>query len=202
MPENRSIDLLQRQFEGRPFRVAEGLAAGVSRTTLHRLREEGLLESAGRGVLQLPGAGLGMLSDLAIVSARVPAGTVCLNSALAFWDLTDEIPGRIHIAVPRGSHRPTSGMPPIAVHVFAASTFELERQLAETDVGEPFRVYSAERSVVDAVRMGRWVGHDVGLQALRRYIRRPAADPARLAELARTLGGSSRLRPALEALVS
>jgi hypothetical protein len=37
---------------------------------------------AGRGVLQLADAGMGMLSGLAVVSARAPQGTICLNSAL------------------------------------------------------------------------------------------------------------------------
>jgi hypothetical protein len=126
---------------------------------------------------------MGMLSGLAVVSARVPRGTVCLNSALAFWDLTDEVPTQVHIAVPRGAHRPSVDRPPTRVHVFAAGTFE-------------------ERSVVDAIRMGRWVGHDLALHALRRYMAQPKASPARLAELARELGGSARLRPALEALLS
>jgi predicted transcriptional regulator of viral defense system len=143
-----------------------------------------------------------MLSELAVVSALVPRGTICLNSALAFWDLTDEIPGQVHVAVPRGAHRPSIDRPATKVHVFDAGTFEVDRQQARTDADEPFWVYSSERSVVDAIRMGRWVGHDVGLHALRRYMAQQGASAARLAELARELGGSARLQPALEALLS
>jgi predicted transcriptional regulator of viral defense system len=197
-----SMQLLHRHFEERPFRVSEAIAAGVSNTTLHRLRQSGELVAAGRGVLQLPAGGMGMLSGLAVVSARAPGATICLNSALAFWDLTDEIPRKIHIAVPRGAHRPHIDRPPTKVHVFNARTYEIDRQRARTDVGEPFWIYSPERSVVDAMRMGRWVGHDVALHALRRYLARPDAKPAHLTELARKLGGSARLKPALEALLS
>ena len=128
--------------------------------------------------------------------------TICLNSALAFWDLTDEIPERVHIAVARGAHRPAIHQPVTQVHVFGARTFELERQLVRTDVDETFWIYSAERSIVDATRMSRWVGRDVALHALRRYTSRRDADPARLVELARAIGGSARLQPALEALLS
>jgi predicted transcriptional regulator of viral defense system len=145
---------------------------------------------------------MGLLSGLAVVSARVPDGTICLNSALAFWDLTDEIPERVHVAVARGAHRPSIDQPATRVHVFGARTFNLERQPARTDADEPFWIYSAERSVVDAMRMSRWVGRDIALQALRLYITRRDADPARLAELARDLGGSARLQPAMEALLS
>lgn len=196
------IALLRDRFDARPFRVSEAVTAGVSRSTLHRLRVEGELTVAGRGVLQLPDAGMGMLSGLAVVSARAPQCTICLNSALAYWDLSDEVPAHVHLAVPRGAHRPVIEQPPTIVHVFNAATFKLERQQARTDVDEPFWIYSAERSIIDAIRMSRWVGRDVGLHALGRYVSRPGASPARLAELARELGGSAQLTPALEARLS
>jgi predicted transcriptional regulator of viral defense system len=102
---------LRDQFGEQPFRVSQAVAAGVSRSTLYRLRKAGELITVGRGVVQLPGAGMGMLSGLAVVSARVPGGAICLNSALSFWDLTDEIPKRVHVAVPRGAHRPSIDQP-------------------------------------------------------------------------------------------
>lgn len=200
--QSHTIELLHERFGERPFRVSEAVAAGFSSTTLHRLRQKGELATVGRGVVQLPDAGMGMLSGLAVVSARVPRGTICLNSALAFWDLTDEIPKQVHVAVPRGAHRPSIDQPPTRVHVFDAGAFEVDRQQARTDADEPFWVYSPERSVVDAIRMGRWVGRDVALHALRRYMMQPGASAVRLAELARELGGSARLKPALEALLS
>jgi predicted transcriptional regulator of viral defense system len=196
------VDILRERFGEQPFRVSEAVATGVSRTTLHRMREAGELIAVGRGVVQLPGAGMGMSSGLAVVSARVPRGAICLNSALAFWDLTDEVPARIHVAVPRGAHRPSIDRPAIQVHVFDARTFDVEREQQRTDADEMFWIYSAERSVVDAMRMSRWVGRDVGLHALRRYLDCGGAKPARLAEIAREIGGGSQLQPALEALLS
>lgn len=200
--ERMTTTRLREQFGARPFRVAEAIAAGTSRTTLHRLREAGELVPVSRGVLQLPDVGMGMQSPMAAVSARAPDGTICLNSALAFWDLTDEIPAQVHLAVPRGAHRPTIDAPATRVHAFAVETFDVERQQVRTDVGEPFWIYSPERSIVDAIRMARWVGRDVGLHALRRYVARPDAKPAHLTELAREVGGGARLSPALEALLS
>jgi predicted transcriptional regulator of viral defense system len=200
--EPSAIELLRGRFGGRPFRTREALQVGVSRTTVHRLREEGALEAAGRGVVRLAGTGMGMLSDLAVVSARVPGGTICLNSALAFWDLTDEIPARVHVAIARGARPPLIDHPATVVHTFDAGTSELERCMAQTDVDEPFWIYSAERTVIDAMRLPRLVGQDVALQALRRYLAQRGSSPARLTELARELGGERRLRSALEALLS
>jgi predicted transcriptional regulator of viral defense system len=197
-----AIGVLRARFGEQPFRVSQAVAAGVSRTTLHRLREAGEIATVGRGLVQLPEAGMGLLSGLAAVSARVPGGTICLNSALTFWDLTDEIPERVHLAVARGAHRPSIDQPATRVHVFGARTFDLGRQQARTDADELFWIYSAERSIVDAMRMSRWVGRDIALHALRRYMIRRDADPARLAELAREIGGSTRLQMAMEALLS
>jgi predicted transcriptional regulator of viral defense system len=202
---NRSqhaLDTLRGQFAERPFRVSEAIGAGVSRTVLHHLRAAGALTTVSRGVLQLPDAGTGMLSELAAVSARAPNGSICLNSALAFWDLTDEIPDEIHLAVPRGAHRPRIRQPATKIHVFAADTFDLGRQSATTDAEEPFWVTSPERSVVDAIRMSHQIGRDVALHALRRYVTRPGASPAQLAEIAAEIGGNTQLRPALEAILS
>jgi hypothetical protein len=196
------IALLQAQFGSRPFRMSEAVEAGISRTVLYRIRAAGVLEPAGRGILRLAGTAMGVWSDFAVVCARAPGGTICLNSALGYWDLTDEIPALVHLAVPRGARRPAIGQPITKVHVFGAATFELERQHALTDADEPFWIYSAERSVVDAMRTARWVGRDVGLHALRRYLARPGASPARVSELAAELGGSARVRSALEAHLS
>jgi hypothetical protein len=102
----------------------------------------------------------------------------------------------------RAPWRPAIGQPATKVHTFDADTFELGRQQARSDADEPFWIYSAERSIVDAMRMARWVGRDVALHALRQYVDSRANSPARLTELARELGGGSRLQHALEALLS
>lgn len=205
MPTQRqpsAVERLRKEFGDRPFSVSEAVNAGASRTTLHRLRKSGELESPSRGVLQIPGGGLGMLSEFALVSARSPRATVCLNSALSYWDLTDEIPGMIHIAIPRGTWLPHISGLPTKVHVFNAMTFDVDRVRTTTDVGEPFWIYSAERSVIDALRMARWVGRDVGLHALRRYMGRPGSKPGYLMELANRIGGSRVLAPSMEAILS
>jgi hypothetical protein len=121
---------------------------------------------------------------------------------LSFWDLSDEIPETVHVALPRGMRRPVISEPATTVHVFDPTTFDLGREKARTDADEPFWIYSAERSIVDAMRMARWVGRDLALHALQQYVRRPDADPVLVAEIARQLGSSASIRPALETLLS
>jgi len=125
---------------------------------------------------------------------------VCLASALAFHDLTDEIPDRLSVALPRGSRRPAT-QAAIEWHLFDAATFEVGR--AEVPVPGSSLVigmYSPERSIVDAFRLRGQVGYELGLGALREWLRR-GGKPATLIDLADRLPrATTPLRLALETL--
>ncbi|MDT3681390.1 MAG: type IV toxin-antitoxin system AbiEi family antitoxin domain-containing protein, partial [Truepera sp.] len=94
-----------RQHGGQ-MRMSEALAAGVSRYRLYRMLDDGVLERVSRGVYRL--AELPAISDpdLAVVALRVPRAVVCLVSALAFHDLTTQVPHAVWIALPRGVDTP------------------------------------------------------------------------------------------------
>ena len=201
MSAGRYRERLDR-FGDRPLRVGEAEVAGIPRYELYRLRVSGELVSVGRGVFRRAGSAISSNTDLATVCARIPRGIICLNSALAYWDLTDELPNAVHIAVPRGTHRPSVAYPAIEVHVFASATFDLERRVQRTETDEHLSIYSPERSVVDAMRLAHRVGRDTALHALNRYLRRQGAQPRRLVAIARELGGQRRLTDALEAVMS
>ena len=171
---------------GPVFRSKDAVAAGVAWRDLYALRDDGQVLELSRGLYQLAeAAGTGNL-DFVVVCARAPHGMVCLNSALAYWDLSDEIPPAVHLAVPDGSHRPAIDHPPARIHVFRASTFDLGRLEVTLERGEQFWITDRERTVVDAFRLRHLIGEDLAHDALRRYLRsRPK--PARVAELARAL---------------
>ena len=164
------------------------------------MRDKGILIELSRGVFRFADAEMISDLDLVAVSKRSPRGTICLNSALSFWDLTDEVPAEVHLAVPRGSRPPSIEYPPTRVHVFAAHTFELGRQQVYLGSGGEIHIYSSERSVVDAMRLRSQVGADVAYEALRRYLRRPGASSGDLLRLARRLRTGGPMSDALEVL--
>lgn len=192
-----ALDRLRRL--GPIFRSKDAVAAGVAWRDLYRLRNEGDLLELSRGLFQLAeAAGTGNV-DFVAVCARAPHGMICLNSALAHWDLSDEIPAEVHLAVPEGTHRPTIDHPPTTVHVFRAEKFDLGRTEAREEGGERFWISDRERTVVDTFRLRHLVGEDLAHGALRRYLRhRPKQ--ARLAELARELRVWTPLATALRIL--
>jgi predicted transcriptional regulator of viral defense system len=195
----RTLGDLAQRFGG-TFEAKEAFAAGIHPRDLYALRDEGFLVELSRGLFRLADAEMSPYLDLVAVSRRGPQGTICLNSALSFWDLTDEVPAEVHLAVPRGFHRPIIDYPPVRVHVFAADTFDLGRERVHLESGEEINIYSPERSVVDAMRLRGQVGADVAYEALRRYLRRPGASSGDLLRLARRLKVGGPVSDALEVL--
>lgn len=178
------------------FRSKEAVAAGVSWRDLYRLRDVGEVIELSRGLFQLADAVGEANIDFVAICARAPHGMICLNSSLAYWDLSDEIPAVVHLAVPEGSRRPAIDHPPTRVHVFARRTFHLGRLRVQEGHGSGFWITDHERTVVDAFRLRHLVGEDLALGAARRYLSQQPRR-ARLAEVARQLGVAVPLLSAL-----
>jgi predicted transcriptional regulator of viral defense system len=182
------------------FRSKEAVATGVSWRDLYALRDEGDVLELSRGLFQLAEASGIANIDFVAVCARAPHGMVVLDSALSYWDLSDTIPSRVHLAVPEGSHRPAIDHPPTTVHVFRAATFDLGRIEVREEGGERFWITDRERTVVDAFRLRHRLGEDEAHRALRRYLAQPRPRLGRLAELARQLRVATPVRSALRVL--
>ena len=185
---------------GPVFRSRDAVAAGISWRDLYALRDRGEILELSRGLFQLAdSAGVGNV-DFVAVCARVPRGMIVMDSALSYWDLIDEIPSAVHLAVPVGSHRPVIDFPPTVVHVFGSTTFELGRvEICEAG-GECFWITDRERTVVDAFRLRHLLGDTVAHQALRRYLAQPRSKLARLDKMACELRASTAVRSAIQVL--
>jgi hypothetical protein len=73
---------------------------------------------------------------------------------------------------------------PISWHKFAPETFDLGREALDLGAGISMGIYNAERCLVDAFRLRRLEGPELGNEALRRWLTRRGTQPARLLELA------------------
>jgi predicted transcriptional regulator of viral defense system len=178
----RTVTALQLIRELSPvFRSGAAVAAGVSWRDLYALRDSGAIVELSRGLFHLADDDLEHV-DFVTVCARVPQGMICLTSALVYWELTDEIPRAVHLAVPKGAHRPVIDHPPTRIHVFAADTFEVGRSEVMGAGGERFWISDRERTVVDVFRLRRLIGEEVAHAALRAYL----GSRPRLSVLART----------------
>lgn len=184
----------------RAFSQSEASRAGIDSRQLYRLLEKQQIERISRGLyrrIDLPTADL----DLTEIAGRRPDATICLESALARHELIDAIPTRTDIAIPRGQ-KPAKTQAAVDWHMFDRATFQIGRTLLETgDADLIIGLYSAERSIVDAFRLRGTTGYEMGIEALRNWLRRPESQPAKLFEIAQLLPRAiGPLRTALEIL--
>jgi predicted transcriptional regulator of viral defense system len=200
MRSDRILDIAKRA--GGTVTSAELIAGGARWEDLYRLRDVGALMELSRGVYRVVDAPATAHLDLVAVCHRAPAAMICLNSAASFWDLTDEIPDAVHIAVPRGAHRPRIAYPPTRVHVFAPGTFSLGRLEQPIESGEMITISSRERTLVDLMRMRSRVGRDQAFGALSRYLDGRDARPGELLALARQLRVGKAMADALEPMLA
>lgn len=190
------------EVAGPTLTARQARAHGLHWEDLYRLRDSELIVELSRGVFRFGAAPAVELIDVIGVLARAPKAVACLNTAAAIWGLTDEIPRVVHIAVPRGAHRPQIDWPTTRVHVFGAAAFEVERTMYDLSTGEQVAVYSAERTVVDIIRLAHQHASEPLGELVRRYLACSGATPARLLEVARKLGAANSVRRILEIVVS
>lgn len=145
--------------------------AGVTRADLARLTRRGVIQKLGRGLYAVSDADLTAHHSLAETAKRVPAGVVCLLSALRFHGLTTQNPFEVWIAIGHKAWRPKSAEPPLRlVHMSGpAASGGIETHVIE---GVSVRVFSAAKTVADCFRFRNKIGLDVALEALRDYKRR------------------------------
>jgi hypothetical protein len=189
-----------REILGDTFTYREARDAAISDRRLYQLRDSGKIIALGGGVFRCADAPPAD-DDLVEISERVAMATLCLETALARHGLIDSIPAAIDIAVPRGDPRPTLRAP-VRLHQFDRPTFELGRELLDVGGRRPVGMYSAERSIIDVVRLRHREGSDIAWEALRRWLGRPGRSPGQLIDLARQLPRAEpALRQALEVLL-
>lgn len=185
-----------------PETFSHALAAdlGLSDWALARLLDEELLEQPGRGWYTKASSATSD-PDLLAIAARTPKATLCLRSALARHGLSDDIPLLIDIALPAGTRPPKLALP-IAWHRFDSATFDLGRQPLDLGAGYAIGLYSPERCIIDAMRLRRLEGAELGNEALKKWLSRSGSQPTKLLALASSFPRAERpLRAALEILL-
>ena len=109
--------------QGGILRTADALRLGIHPRRLYAMREAGVIEPLTRGLFRLTSLPPLEHPDLVTVSLRIPQGVICLISALAFHDLTTQIPRKIDIAIKRGSEKSRCESPPIQCYWFSGTAF-------------------------------------------------------------------------------
>jgi predicted transcriptional regulator of viral defense system len=182
------------------FSYTEAKKVGLSDRRIYALRDVGAIEQIGRGLFRHPG--IAADPDLQEIAHRATDATLCLGTALARHGLSDEIPAVIDIALPRNRRLPRV-TPPVRWHRFDANTFSVGHDTVAVDRDLTIGIYNPERSICDAFRLRHLAGDEQAIDALKRWLRRPEAQPSQLLRMARRFGprAETPIREALRILL-
>lgn len=176
-------------------------AAGVTRTTVKRLRDQGVLQQIGRGLYKLPDASIDCCSSLAEAARIQPKGVICLLSALQFHELTTQTPHMVWMMLGQKDWAPVNAS--VRLKIVRASgeglTAGVEAHMID---GVPVPITDPAKTVADCFKHRNKIGVDVAIEALRDFMKvRPLRDLNQIYRYAQIDRVESVMRPYLEAMV-
>ena len=185
---------------GGQLRMSEAIKHGITRYMLYSLRDKGVIEQVSRGIYRLVELPPISDPDLVTVSLRFPSAVICLISALAFHEITTQIPHVVSVAVRRKSRIPSLDYPPLQAHRFSDRAYDsgIEEHLID---GVSVKIYSPEKTLADCFKFRNKIGMDVVLEALKLYKDRKKFKPIELLNYAKICRVAMVMRPYLEATV-
>ena len=148
------------------FRASDARKVGIHPSRLSYYVKIKLIERIGRGVYRGIHSEVNadfQWEDLILIAKSVPSGVVCLISALAVYELTDEIP-RIHwIAIP---HETTA---PKRENTRFIRMRDMRTGITQYKLGkETIKIFDQERTIIDAFR---YLSKEIAIKALKEVVR-------------------------------
>jgi predicted transcriptional regulator of viral defense system len=182
------------------LRTRDALQAGIHPRTLYELRDSGQIEQLSRGLFRLVDAPTLGHPDLVTVALKIPEGVLCLISALAWHELTTQIPHEIYVAIPRGAEAPRLDYPPVRHFWFSGRAYSEGIETQDVD-GVPLRVYSREKTLADCFKHRNRIGLDTVLEALKTYRQQGPVNTEALLRYAAICRVQRVMTPYLEAVL-
>ncbi len=181
------------------LRIRDLTSRGLHPEILRRLCRQGHLDRVSRGLYALPNAAVSVHHALVQASKKVPAGVICLLSALQFHGLTTQLPFEVWVMIGSKARAPVSASVPLRIVRAApdALNYACEGHRIE---GARVRVTSPAKTVADCFKYRNKIGLDVALEALRDYQRQYKGGSDELWRAAKVCRVANVMRPYQEAL--
>jgi predicted transcriptional regulator of viral defense system len=183
------------------LRTAEAMRLGIHPRTIYQLRDEGLLEQLAKGIYRLIEVPDFSEPDLVLVSKKIPQGIICLISALAYHEITTQIPHFVYVAIPNKARPSRLEYPPLRYFRYSEKVYSSG---VETTLigGYPVKIYNIEKTLADCVKFRNKIGMDIVIEALKLYWQRKGTQIDKLYEYAKINRIEKILQPIMETIVS
>lgn len=181
-------------------RFSSILKAGFHPDELNTLVKEGKVEKIARGLYRLTHYAFGSHPDFVIASLQAPKGTICLLSALAFHEATNEIPHVVDIAIPAGARANKIKYPPVRFYRFALKAWGsgIEEHRIE---GHKIRIYGLAKTIADCFKFRNKIGINVARETLKIALSEKGIKPKEIMQYAKICRVDRIIKPILEAMI-
>lgn len=183
------------------LRLRDLMDIGVTAATVGRMESDGEVIRLARGLYQLPYDELSSNHSLAEAAKRYPKCVICLVSALAFHEITDQLSRNIWMAIGRNDWTPKPKDMQIRALRFSAQllTESVETHMIE---GVSVKVFGVAKTVADCFRHRGKIGLPIAIEGLQEALRQRKATPGEIFRAAKSGRVGSVMRPYLEALTA
>ncbi|HHT9959392.1 TPA: type IV toxin-antitoxin system AbiEi family antitoxin domain-containing protein [Legionella pneumophila] len=180
-------------------RMSDLTERGITRATISRLVSENKLEKLASGLYCLPETEFSEKESLVIIASRVPQAVFCLLTALQIHDLTTQLPRKVWIAMPKGSHPPKMDYPPLKMVQYSDEAFSEGIEIIESD-NIKLRVYNFAKTIADCFKHRNKIGLDVAIEALKEAYTKNKVTVDELWHYAKICRVANVMRPYIEAI--
>lgn len=175
---------------------------GMSRSSLSRLVQIGLIVRIGRGLYTLADAENATgFRGFVEASKKAPHGVICLLSALVFHELTTQAPFEVWMTFDVKARIPKSTAVSIRAIRSSGRAFDEGIEVHRIE-GVKVRIYNPAKTVVDCFKFRNKFGLDVALEALRDCLEQRKCTSEDIWKYAKICRVEKIIRPYLEALSS
>lgn len=175
-------------------------AAGIPRTYLRRLCDQGKLVKLERGLYQSADfAQFHAAHDLAQAARLVPSGVICLLSALRFHGLTTQLPHAVWIMIEHKARSPQITAFPCEIARASGAAFSQGRMSVSVENVDVI-ITTPAKTVADCFKYRRRIGIDVAVEALKDTLAQRKANRSEIWQYAGICRVRPLIKPYLEAL--
>jgi len=175
-------------------------SAGIDRSYLKDLVNEGNIERIKRGLYRWKDAKFDVGEELINVSKIIPHGVICLVSALSYYELTTYTPGEYTVAVYRKYNIKLPDYPPIKLYYFSDKYYIDGVEKIDIN-GHIIKMYNVEKTICDCLRYEDKISKDIIVESIKEYIRRRDKNISKLMNYATKAKVKNAVQKYIEVLV-
>ena len=187
--------------EGGIAKTADFVSAGLSNYDVANLCNEGYIERVRHGYYQL--AEKDDICEEQLLSALLPEGVVCVESALFHYGYSDFMPRKWTIAVPRTISRSKLKIDSVSIKPYYVQNnlFDLGKTVSDFD-GITLPIYDRERTICDCFKHRSKLDRELFSKAVNAYAADDKKNLGNLSKYAKEMRLYERVTDLMEVLLN